>query len=32
MDGIVMGGGAGIGVFGKFRVVTEKTIFAMVYN
>ena len=29
MDGIVMGGGAGISVNGSHRVVTEKTLFAM---
>ena len=28
-NGVVMGGGVGISVFGKFRVCTEKTIFAM---
>jgi enoyl-CoA hydratase len=29
MDGIVMGGGAGISVNGSHRIVTEKTLFAM---
>nr|XP_023024180.1 3-hydroxyisobutyryl-CoA hydrolase, mitochondrial-like [Leptinotarsa decemlineata] len=29
MDGIVMGGGAGLSVFTSFRVASEKTIFAM---
>jgi len=29
MDGIVMGGGAGISVNGSHRVVTDKTVFAM---
>ena len=28
-DGIVMGGGVGVSVLGKFRVATEKTMFAM---
>lgn len=28
-DGIVMGGGVGISALGKFRVATEKTLFAM---
>lgn len=28
-DGIVMGGGVGISIFGEFRVATEKTMFAM---
>lgn len=28
-DGIVMGGGVGISVFGEFRIATEKALFAM---
>lgn len=28
-DGIVMGGGVGISIFGEFRVATEKALFAM---
>jgi enoyl-CoA hydratase/carnithine racemase len=28
-DGIVMGGGVGVSIFGKFRIATEKTLFAM---
>lgn len=29
IDGIVMGGGAGISAYGKYRIVTENTVFAM---
>lgn len=29
MDGIVMGGGAGVSVLGRHRIVTESTLFAM---
>jgi len=29
INGITMGGGAGISVHGKYRIATEKTLFAM---
>lgn len=28
-DGVTFGGGVGISIFGKFRIATEKTVFAM---
>ncbi len=29
MDGIVMGGGVGVSIYGKYRICTDKTLFAM---
>lgn len=29
LDGLVMGGGAGMSAYGKYRIVTENTVFAM---
>lgn len=29
LDGIVMGGGAGLSIHGQFRIATENTLFAM---
>ena len=29
LDGYVFGGGAGVSLFGKYVIVTEKTVFAM---